>query len=316
MKPAWESTQPFVLRLGCWTAGAAVATGIFRAAVAGEGFRPGAKGMAAASAVTLLLSLVIPALSIVCALPGEGAPTEDLRRWGREVGAALAGSALGIAAFALMSSPGAIPSVLASLVVTGAAAVSFGALARALGSITSRLARRPGSRRFGPYMAAGCVAAAALLLLEAAAIWSGAILRGPAGPAFGKWIVGASPFLAAALPWTQGSHVWSYDPRLGALYDIWIGTHVPLAYPSWVSCAAGHLLVGAALLAAAELPRIIRARRRSRPPAAAPPRWLPPRGPPPRESPPRAAAVRMHSPAPWSSIDEREGGPWQEHGPR
>jgi hypothetical protein len=253
VKPTWESARPFVLRLGCWAAGALVATGIFRAAVAGEGFRPGAKGMAAASAVTLLLSLVIPALSIVCALPGPAAPTEDLRRWGREVGAALAGSALGIAAFALMSNPGAIPSVLASLVVVGAAAVSFGALARAVGKAVSRLA-------------AGSVAVAALLALEATPFWSGVILRGPAGPVLGKWIVGASPFLAAALPWTQGS-AWAYDPRVGVLYDIWIGTDVPLAYPSWVACAAGHLLVGAALLAVVELPRIVRARRRS-PPSA------------------------------------------------
>lgn len=267
MKPAWESARPFVLRLGCWTTGVLVATGIFRAAVAGEGFRPGAKGMAAAAAVTLVLSLVIPALSIVCALPGTVAPTEDLRRWGHEVGAALAGSALGIAVFALVSSPGAIPAALASLVVTGAAAVSFGALARALGRTTAGLGRRLGFARSGPYLAAGCVAVAALLLLEAAAFWSGTILRGPAGPAWGKWLVGSSPFLAAALPWTQGSPVWTYDPRLGALYDVWIGTHVPLAYPSWVSCAAGHLLVGAALLAAAEVPRIVRARRRFRPSA-------------------------------------------------
>ncbi len=267
MKPTWESARPFVLRLGCWTAGAFVATGIFRAAVAGEGFRPGAKGMAAAAAVTLVLSLVIPALSIVCArrsgsgrsgpylaLPVAVAPTEDLRRWGREVGAALAGSAIGITVFALISSPGAIPEVLASLVVVGASAVSFGALARVLGRVVPRLA-------------AGCVAVAVLLLLEAAPFWSGAILRGPAGPALGKWLVGASPYLAAALPWTQGSPVWNYDPRLGALYDIWIGTHVPLAYPSWISCAVGHLLVGAALVAVMELPRFIKARRRSGPPA-------------------------------------------------
>jgi len=267
VKPTWESARPFVLRLGCWTTGALVATGIFRMAVAGEGFRPGAKGMAAAAAVTLLLSLVIPALSIVCALPGTATPMEDLRRWGREVGAAVAGSAIGITVFALFSSPGAIPSALASLVVTGAAAVSFGALARALGMITTRLGRRLGFARSGPNLAAGCVAAAVLILLEAAAFWSGSILRGPAGPALGKWIVGASPYLAAALPWTQGSPVWSYDPRLGALYDIWIGTHVPLAYPSWISCAAGHLLVGAALVAIVELPRIVRARRRSGPPA-------------------------------------------------
>lgn len=255
MRVSWAGARPLAVRLACWAAGAALAAGVFRAIARAEGLSPGAKGMAAAAAVTLLLSLVIPALSIVHALPGTSGPMEDLGRWGRETGGGLAGSALGIAAFALLSSRAAIPAALASLVVIGAAAVSFGALARALGKLVrSRLA-------------AGCASAAALLALEAVPFWSGSLLRTSAGNAWGKWLVGASPYLAAALPWTQGS-VWTYDPRLGALYDTWIGTDVPLAYPAWVSCAIGHLLAGGLLLTAAELPRLVRARLASRSPTA------------------------------------------------
>ncbi len=118
MKLSWEDVRPLAVRLGCWTGGAIVATGIFRAAVRGEGLRPEAKGMAAAAAVTLLLSLVIPALSIVCSGAGQSDLAAGVRRWSREVGAALAGSVLGVVAFALLSSPAAVPTVLASLVVT------------------------------------------------------------------------------------------------------------------------------------------------------------------------------------------------------
>ncbi len=248
MKVSWQDARPFVIRLACWSAGAAAAGGVFRAAVGGQGFRPEAKGMAAVAAATLLLSLVIPALSITFSLAGPSGPMEDLRRWGLEVGTGLGGAALGIALFALFSAPAVLPAAIGSLIVVAAASVSFGALARALTKVL------PG-RHAGASFAAG-----ALLLLVATPWWSGSLLRTALGPSWGKWLVGASPFLAAALPWTHASGVWTFDPRTGALYDTWIGTDVPLAYPSWIACAVGHVLAGAAILAVLELARVVRRR--------------------------------------------------------
>ena len=80
----------------------------------------------------------------------------------------------------------------------------------------------------------------------------------------GTWLIGASPMLASALPWVAPVSGWSFDPRTSnVLYDLWVGTDVPIAYPSWYTCAVGYVCAGIVLLAAsrpAELRSLLRVR--------------------------------------------------------
>ena len=99
------------------------------------------------------------------------------------------------------------------------------------------------------------------MVLVAVPFWSDAFMRSSAGFSWGKWLIGASPFLAAAMPWVGAGGSWCFDPRTSAvLYDMWVGTDIPLVYPSWVSCALGHLLAAGLLLACGELPPMLRRR--------------------------------------------------------
>ena len=87
------------------------------------------------------------------------------------------------------------------------------------------------------------------------------MLASAAGPWLAKPLVAASPFLASSVPWSA-SPSWAFDPKVSnLLYRVWVGTDFAVVYPSWITCVAGHVLVGCALFAATELPRIIGERR-------------------------------------------------------
>jgi hypothetical protein len=244
-----ERLRPW-LPATAWAAGSLALAGVFRLA-AGTGLPAGARGAAAVGAVALLLSLILPATSIAYSAPTGPGPLDDLRRWGTGAGSALAGGAAGLVLFALVGARGAVPELLAALVVVSACCVSFGALARAAtGLLPGRLA-------------GSLLAGAALLLLVAAPFWSRGFMISSAGAVWGEWLAGASPFLASAMPWV-GASPWGFDPRTSlVLYDIWVGTDYPVALPGWVACAAGHLAAGVVLVAACELPKVLKARWRS-----------------------------------------------------
>jgi len=215
-------------------------------AFAGEGV-PAA---AAACAAVFLAALVVPAISITAMRVGSDGFVPDLYRWACLAGGVSGGSALGILVFTLVAARPVFLAALASVIVIDACAFSFGALARALG------------KAFRSPVAGGLVAGAVLLGLVAAPFWS----RGLLGSAAGAWLagplVGASPFLASAVPWTAASASWTFDARVSdVLYRVWVGTDFPVQYPSWISCAVGHVLAGCCLLAASDLPRILRERR-------------------------------------------------------
>ncbi len=216
------------------------------------------RGAAAACAAVLLAGLAVPAVSIAFTRFGPDGPAEDIYRWARVAGGTLGGTALGIFIFSLAAARPVILAVIASLVIIDTCAFSFGALARALG--------RASRKAFGSSEAGRLVAAAALLVLVAAPFWSRGLLGSAAGPWLAKPFIGASPFLATALPWTSASAAWTFDPRVSnVLYRVWVGTDFPVHYPSWISCAVGHFLAGCALFASAELPR---AAKHMRPPGA------------------------------------------------
>ncbi len=251
MGTAREKLRPFVPA----AAGAASGLGaclVFLAS-AGERVPPGSRAAAAACGTVLLAALVLPALSIAFSRGRSGCLLDDARRWARVVGGAWGGTALGILAFTLAAARPAFLAVLASLVVVDTCVFSFGALARALG------------KAFRSSVSGGLVAGAALLGLGAAPFWSKGILASSAGAWVGGPLIGASPFLAVSIPWSNATAVWTFNPRVsGLLYRVWIGTDFPVRYPSWVSCAVGHAFVGAVLLAAAEVPRLVAERRRDR----------------------------------------------------
>jgi hypothetical protein len=249
-----ETLRPFVPAAVAFIA-ALVACLIFLAV--GGARTPAAGRAAAACATVLLATLVVPAISITFSAPGTGDLTDEYHRWARFAGGVSGGTALGVLVFAAAAARPVFLAALASLIVIDTCAFSFGALARALGkALRSR-------------SAGGLVAAGALVALVAAPFWSRGLLGSAAGGWLGKPLVGTSPFLAAALPWTSASAAWTFDPRVSdVLYRVWVGTDFPVHYPSWISCAVGHVLAGCALLAAAELPRIIRERRREGPRAA------------------------------------------------
>ena len=251
-----ERLRPFV-PAAAGLVSALVACLVFLAS-AGDRVPQGARGPAAACAAALLASLVFPTLSVALAAPGPAGPAADARRWARLVAGALGGATFGALVFALAFARAAVLATLLSYLVTGACAVSFGALARAVG------------KALRSCVAGGLVAGASLLVMIAAPFWSRGLLASGAGGWLGKPLVGASPFLAAAIPWTGASAGWGFDPRWSRLlYRAWVGTDFPLAYPSWIACVTGHVLVGAAILAVADLPRVLRDRRDRRSPGAA-----------------------------------------------
>jgi len=205
-----------------------------------------ARGASAACAAALLFSLLVPVASVGLAA------ARDLPRWAARTASWAGGSAAGLVAFALLLCRGAAGAALRSSLVVAACALSFGAFGLALARLLRpRVAEEgPGPRRFGLDELAGCLPAAALLVLEALPFWSGPLFRSAAGPSLGKLLVGSSPFMAASLPWVSLS-AWSFDPRTSpVLYGLWVGTDVPVAYPSWAACVAGHVLAGCVLLGA------------------------------------------------------------------
>lgn len=240
-----EKMIPFVPAAAGFASGLAVCLVLFASA----GDRVPAA--AAACATVLLAALVIPAISVVSSHEGSEGPAADLYRWARLAGGASGGTALGVLVFALVAARPVFLAALASLVIIDACVFSFGALARALGkALRSRTA-------------GGLVAGATLVGLVAAPFWSKGLLGSAAGPWLAKPLVGASPFLAASIPWTAASAKWTFDPKVSdVLYRVWVGTDFLVPYPSWISCAVGHVLAGCVFLAAAELPRILAARRR------------------------------------------------------
>jgi hypothetical protein len=245
-----EKLAPFVPAIAGFASGL-VACLIFYV-IAGERVAPHNRGAAAACAAILLAGLAVPAVSIAASRIGPDGPAEDIYRWALVAGGSSGGTALGVLVFSLAAARPVILAVIASLVIVDTCAFSFGALARALGK----------GLRSGE--AGRLLAGAALLLLVAAPFWSRGFLGSAAGAWLAKPLVGASPFLATALPWTSASPAWTFDPRVSnLLYRVWVGTDFPVHYPSWISCIAGHVLAGGALLGAAELPRVFAARRAS-----------------------------------------------------
>jgi hypothetical protein len=209
---------------------------------------------AAVCAGVLLAALVIPAISIVSSYEGSEGPTADLYRWARLAGGASGGTALGVLVFALVAARPIFIAALASVIIVDACVFSFGALARALG------------KAFRSRTAGALAAGATLVGLVATPFWSKGLLESAMGPWFAKPLVGASPFLAASIPWTTASATWTFDPKVSdVLYRVWVGNDFAVPYPGWVSCAVGHVLAGVIFLAAAELPRMLAARRRAKP---------------------------------------------------
>ena len=228
-----------------WMLAALASSGVLHA-LAGPGLVPAARGVAAAAGVLMMMSLVVPAVSLSRAAELSTSWRDDLRRWGVTVGGALGGLLVGLLAYTLVVAARAAPAVLASLVVMASCAMSFAALARAL----ARLFRR--------HLAGAGLAGAALLALVAIPFWTGGLMRTGAGFAWSGLVIGASPFLAAARPWAGAAGPWTFDPRTSpVLYGIWVGTDVPLVMPGWIACAAGHLVFALVLIGLAEvLPRL------------------------------------------------------------
>jgi len=226
-----------------WAAGAAAAALVFMA-LAGPGLVADARAAAALGGATFLMALVMPAVSIAyagaaCQRAGTNSAA-GLVRWARGAGIPLGGAAAGLTLYGLAACTGSVPAALASVAVTASCMVSFGALSLAL----SRLI--PG-RLAGP-----CAAGAALLGLVGAPFWSRAFMLSEAGASSGRWLIGASPFLASTLPWRGAAGGWTFDPLTSrVLYDLWVGTDARVLFPGWIACAAGHLLAGGALILAA-----------------------------------------------------------------
>ena len=195
-------------------------------------------GLAAAA---LLSSLAIPCVSILFASKNTVA---WLRSWSAPFGGA-------VVAMTLLSLPAggyAAGHMLLSLVVVGAVAFAYGALTLAVRALV-RSAR-----------AAAMTASLVLVAMIAVPFWSGGMLRTGTGLTLGTWLVRLSPSLSAGLPWIAPTSGWSFDPRTSnVLYDLWVGTDVPLALPSWYSSALLHLAIGAVLLAAGNVPALARA---------------------------------------------------------
>ena len=224
---------------------AALAVCVVLMASAGEGI-PAA---AAACAAVFLAALVLPAISLASSRAGSGGPAADLRRWARVAGGASSGTALGLVLFALAAARPILLATVASIIVAVACAFSFGALARVL------------SKAFRSPVVGGLATGAILLGLLAAPFWSRGLLASAAGAWLSKPLVGASPFLASAVRWAAASASWTFDARVSdVLYRVWVGTGFPVLYPSWISCAVGHVLAGGCFLAASELPRILKER--------------------------------------------------------
>ena len=247
MNAAIARLRPFVPPVA-WMCAALVSCGVLHA-LTGLGLVGAARGVAAVAGVVMMMSLVVPAVSLSRASELSGSWLDDLRRWGATVGGALGGLLLGLLVYTLVTAARAAPAVLASIVVIAACALSFAALARAL---TRLLARFRGGRLAGAGAAGGL-----LLALAAVPFWTGGLIRSHF--AWGPWLVGASPFLASAMPWTVAGGPWGFDPRTSpVLYGIWVGTDVPLVMPGWIACAAGHLIFALVVIALAEvMPRVM-----------------------------------------------------------
>lgn len=240
-----------------WGAGTLVSCAVVHA-FTGPGLMPAARGVAAVFAVLMMLSLVIPGISLARASGPEAAWREGALRWGSTVGGALGGSLVGVTVYAAFFAARAVPAVLASVLVIASCALSFAALARAMARL---LARFPGG-----HLAGAGAAGAALLALAAVPFWTSGLVRTGAGFAWSGLVVGASPFLAAAMPWTGAAGPWSFDPRTSpVLYGTWVGTDVPLVLPSWGACLVGHALFAAAAIGFAEvLPSLVTSSSRRR----------------------------------------------------
>jgi hypothetical protein len=224
-----------VLR-AAWAAAGTAAVGCAIAAVV---VASGRSPVVAPTAATLcmFLSLVLPCVSIAAAVRG------DVRAWTRASLPVIAGSAISVTAFGAAGGLPVAARALQSLAATAAAACAFAALAQ----LASRLTRSP--------TVAGVLASLALVFLTAVPFWSGASMRAGVALALGTVLIGASPYLASALPWVSPAGGWAFDPRTSAvLYDIWVGTDVPISYPAWWSCVVGNLVVAALLAAAGLLP--------------------------------------------------------------
>jgi hypothetical protein len=182
------------------------------------------------------LSLVYPAVSIACATaPGIAG---WLARWTP----ALGGTAAAILLIAQLAGAGVVLPAIASLIVIASASFCAGALAFALHGLLRNASIGTG------------VASGLLVLLTAVPFWSGPVLKTATGMLFGTWLIGASPYLASAMPWVSTGGSWSFDPKTSSvLYDVWVGTDVPVLYPSWIGCAVGFAAVGGGLLAARRL---------------------------------------------------------------
>jgi hypothetical protein len=199
--------------------------------IIGAGY--GRRGLLPSSiaATIFLLSLVYPAVSIACATaPGAAG---WLARWAP----ALGGTAAAVLVISLVAGAGTTAPAIASLIVVAAAAFCAGALAFALHGFLGMANISMG------------VPSALLVLLTAVPFWSGPVFRSAAGMLFGTWLIGASPYLASAMPWVSTGGSWSFDPKTSSvLYDIWVGTDVPVLYPSWIACAVGFAVVGGVFL--------------------------------------------------------------------
>jgi hypothetical protein len=245
-----------------WAAGSAV---IALAFLACTGDVPaGSRALASSAAACLLASLVLPAVSIAFAsraawgsrrrrqdTGGAGDVLAPLVLWWYGIFPVFAGGATGLVAYALIGDARGVAPVLVSLLVASACGASLGGAAWAM----TRLL--PGGRA-GALVAEGLLAA-----LVAVPFWSRPLLAAGAIGRAAVWLVGASPFLAAAIPWRGGVGGFAFDPVTSrVLYRLWVGTDYPVAFPSVASSVLGHLVAACLLVGVAEAAVAVRGRRR------------------------------------------------------
>jgi hypothetical protein len=187
----------------------------------------------ASAASVMLMSFALPCLSIAY---GSVARAGD---WMRCWLAPYAGAAIALLPFSFFGGLRSGGHMVKSLLVLSAIVFAYGALAHAIRPLVKSV------------RVTGLLSCGLLVAMIAVPFWSGGLLRTGAGFAYGTWLVRLSPSLSVALPWVSPTSGWAFDPRTSSvLYDVWVGTDVPLVLPSWFSCAALHALLGGILLAA------------------------------------------------------------------
>lgn len=100
---------------------------------------------------------------------------------------------------------------------------------------------------FLPLKVVMAVATLYLLLGVCTPSWSRPLLELAPSTYVQKMIVIKSPLLLTSICWIDATARWTFDMRVGVLYDTWVGTDIPFVYPVWWTGVLLHILAAAIL---------------------------------------------------------------------